>query len=139
SLHPNFHKGRFSLGYARLFVGEAEAALDHARIARRLSPLDPMAFATLSLEGEALALGGAPKAGLVWARRAADQPNAHAHIQAVAAWIAAEAGEAEEARAALARARAKSPGYDAARFFAAYPYRGEARARIAAAFGRIGG
>jgi hypothetical protein len=46
-----------------------------------------------------------------WAAKAAGHPNAHAHVQAVAAYCLALADRIDEARTVIARVRAGRPHY----------------------------
>lgn len=137
-LNVNYAKGRFSLGYAKLFTGDYDGALEHAASARRLSPYDPMSFAYLGLFAEAKTLAGDAAAGLIWARRAARQPNAHHHILAVAAWVSATAGDDEGARGYMSEVRRLRPSYSDADFLRAYPHQGRSRALVTGAFRRLG-
>lgn len=75
---------------------------------------------------------------LIWAKRAARQPNAHHHILAVAAWCHEASGERNVALGHSAEIRKRRPDYSRAEFFRAYPYEEPQRAVIDDAFERLG-
>jgi hypothetical protein len=60
-----------------------------------------------------------------WAIKAAARPNAHVHIQAIAAYCLALAGRLSEARAQMAAVHSARPGYRADDLFTAMQLAGE--------------
>jgi hypothetical protein len=63
-----------------------------------------------------------------WGIRACARPNAHAHVQAIAAYSLALAGRLEEAGMLLAAVRAKLPNYGVEDFLTAMKFMEEGQA-----------
>ena len=74
------------VAFGLAFGNDSARGFDHLAKARRLSPYDPMTYAFLAVRAALHGLHGEPQQAVEWARRALLQPNAHYHIQAVAAW-----------------------------------------------------
>jgi len=130
-LSPNFAQGHYALAFVQAQAGDPVAAIAAADRSRSLSPFDPLLFGMLGARALALVrLGRLPEAAEA-AARAAARPNAHAHIQAIAAFTLALAGALDEARAHVAAARRILPGYGFAHFHQAFRLgpKGEARLR----------
>ena len=80
-----------------------------------------------------------PEEASVWAERAVAAPNAHVHVRVIAALTHELAGNRAAAEAWAAEARRTTPGFRAAQFFQAFPFRDEATmARARAALKRLG-
>jgi TolB-like protein/DNA-binding SARP family transcriptional activator/uncharacterized protein YukE len=110
-LSPNFAVGHYALAFVNAQTGDPEAAISFADQSRSLSPFDPLLFAMLGARAMALARAGRFEEAAEWGVKAASRPNAHAQVQAIAAFSLALAGRIEEARAFLARIRAALPSY----------------------------
>lgn len=133
-LSPNFAQGHYTLAFVQAQAGDAIAAVASADLSRRLSPFDPMLFGMLGARAMALVRLGRFDEAADWGTRAAARPNAHAHIQAIAAYTLALAGRPDEGRAYIAAIRRALPSYTVADFFAAMQFSpdGEALFRRAA-------
>jgi TolB-like protein/DNA-binding SARP family transcriptional activator len=119
-LNPNFALGHYSLAFVQSQGGDAQAALDAADLAQRLSPFDPLLFGMLGVRALALLNLGDNAQAAVWGERAARRPNAHVHIHAIAAFCDALAGRHDEARDYARRIREAAPSYRSGDFLAAF-------------------
>jgi hypothetical protein len=81
-----------------------------------------MLFAMLASRAMALARLERFEEAADWATKAAARPNAHAHIQAMAAYCLALSGKPEEGRARMAVLRASLPAYGVADFLGAFQF-----------------
>jgi hypothetical protein len=102
--------------------GDAEAAIASADVARRLSPFDPLLFGMLASRAMALARLHQFDEASAWAVKAADRPNAHVHIRALAALILALDGSVEEGQSRIAALRREMPAYSLKDFLAAFQF-----------------
>jgi tetratricopeptide (TPR) repeat protein len=119
-LSPNFALAHYTLGFVRVQAGEAQAAIDASDVALQLSPYDPLLFAMMATRALALARLKRFEEASEWVTKAADRPNAHAHIRAMAALILAMGGAVEEARVRMGALRSEAPNYGLSDFFAAF-------------------
>ncbi|HWL67896.1 MAG TPA: hypothetical protein VNS22_05870 [Geminicoccus sp.] len=110
-LSPNFALGHYTLAFVHCQAGDTAAAIAASDQSRRLSPCDPLLFGMLGARAMALARQGRLEEAAQWGLRAAGQPNAHAHILAIAAYALALAGRLTEARAQMAQLHRSLPGY----------------------------
>src|SRR5262245_53492694 len=110
-LSPNFALGHYPLAFVHCQSGDPQAALGFSDYSRRLSPFDPMLFGMLATRALGLVRLGQFDEGADWATRAAARPNAHAHIQGIAANCLGAAGRFEEARTFTAAIHETLPGY----------------------------
>jgi tetratricopeptide (TPR) repeat protein len=121
-LSPNFAQAYYALSFVHAITGDPVLAASAADHSRRLSPYDPMLFAMLAVRAMALARQGRFEEAADWAVSSATRPNAHAHIQALAALILVLAGRLDEARAYLAAIRQTLPHYKLRDFLAAFHF-----------------
>ena len=121
-LSPNFALGHYYLSFVHSIVGDAHAAISAADYARHLSPFDPMLIGMLGTRAVALVRLGQFEEGARWAVKAAERPNAFAHMQAIAACCLALAGSLEQARAHVVAVRRTSARYTLKDFFTAFPF-----------------
>ncbi len=80
-----------------------------------------MRFAMLSLKAKNLVSLGEHEEAMEMAVQAAEEPNAHYHIVAIAAHVFAAAGKPEQAVEYLNRLRAVRPNYDFEAYSRAFP------------------
>lgn len=111
ALSPNFALGHYTLAFVHSQAGDPQAAIAEADHARALSPLDPLLFGMLASRALALARLGRHDEAADWAVRAAERPNAHLHIRAIATFCLALAGRRQEARALAQAIHRQQPGY----------------------------
>lgn len=110
-LSPSFAMAHYTLAFVNGQSGDAAAAIASADLARQLSPFDPLLFAMLASRAMALARLGRFEEACEWATRAADRPNAHAHVRGLAVLILVLGGAMEEARTRMGALRSEAPNY----------------------------
>ena len=137
-LSPNFALGHYTLAFIHSQSGDPEAAIGFADQSRRLSPFDPLLFGILGSRAMALARLGRHDEAADCAVKAAARPNAHVHIQAIAANCLALAGRLDEGRAFAARIHAAVPGYRFDDFAATFRFEPEAKTLFREGARRIG-
>jgi DNA-binding SARP family transcriptional activator/TolB-like protein len=137
-LSPSFSLGHYTVAFMQSQSGDAEAAIRSADMARALSPFDPLLFAMLAARALALMRLGRHDEAAHWALKAIARPNAHVHVQAIAAHCLALAGRDDEARRVVAAIWARVPGYRVADFLGAFRFAEDAEAWLRRAAARIG-
>ncbi|HEX3575282.1 MAG TPA: BTAD domain-containing putative transcriptional regulator [Rhodopila sp.] len=110
-LSPNFALAHYTLAFVHSQGGDPAAAIRFSDHARRLSPFDPLLFGMLGARAMALVRLGRFDEAAEWALKASARPNAHPHIQAIAAYSLALAGRLEEARAQFDMVHTALPHY----------------------------
>jgi Flp pilus assembly protein TadD len=118
-LSPNFALGHYTLAFVHAQAGDPGTAIASSDRSRELSPFDPLLFAMLGARSMALVRLGRFEEAADWGVKAAARPNAHAHIQAIAALSLALDGRLDEARAHLASLRCSPRPYRIDDFLAA--------------------
>ena len=121
-LSPNFALAHYTLAFVHSQGGDPAAAIRFSDHSRRLSPFDPLLFGMLGARAMALVRLGRFDEAAEWAMKASNRPNAHAHIQAIAAYALALAGRLDEARAKLGIVRTSLPHYDVDAFLTAMKF-----------------
>ncbi|MEO6408262.1 MAG: hypothetical protein ABIO45_05860 [Burkholderiaceae bacterium] len=121
AVNPNFAQGHYALGFIRAHSGMPMQALPALAAAERLSPYDPLLFAMEGSRAISLAIEGNYDAAAAWGIRATSEPNAHFHIQAVAAACLALANRHDQARAYAQRACSAHSGYSIRVFERSFP------------------
>ena len=137
-LSPNFASAHYTLSFIHAQSGDPRAAISFADHSRLLSPFDPLLFAMLACRSLSLARMGQHEEAADWAIKAAARPNAHQHIQAIAAFTLGLAGRMDEANAYKAKIHARVPDYSLADFLAAFRYSPDAVDLFKQAARRIG-
>jgi DNA-binding SARP family transcriptional activator len=121
-LSPNFALGHYMLAFVHSQVGDPRAAISASDYSRHLSPFDPMLFGMLGARAMALVRLGRFDEAADWGVKAAGRPNAHPHIQAIAAYSLALAGRLDDARAHATALHGRLPRYTVADFLAAFQF-----------------
>jgi len=129
-LSPNFAQGHYALAFVQSQAGDAHVAIAASDTSRSLSPCDPLLFGILGARAMALVRLGRFEEAATAAVEAANRPNAHAHISAIAACTLALAGRLDEARARMAAARQAIPGYGMSEFMSAFRFDAEGEGRF---------
>jgi len=109
ALNPNLARAWNLSGWARIWLGQPEIALDHLARAMRLSPLDPAAHATLSATAHAHFFVGRYDEASSWAAEALRANPSWTPALRIAAASHALAGRAEEATKACRRLQQLHP------------------------------
>ena len=125
-LCPNFALGHYALAFVHRQSGDPRVAIGSADLSRHLSPCDPLLFAVLAVRALAHIRLGQIEEAADWAAKAAARPNAHAHVQAIAAHCLAAADRLHEARSVVAAIHKAVPQYGAEDFLAAFRFPSEA-------------
>ncbi|WP_374445080.1 hypothetical protein [Stella sp.] len=137
-LSPNFAMGHYALAFVQSQDGDPLAAIAASDHSRQLSPCDPLLFGMLGARAMALIRLGRFEEAADYAGKAAERPNAHTHILAIAAFAAALSGRVDEARRMAADIRRARPGYGVADFLSAFHFADDGAALIREAARRIG-
>ncbi|CAN7733974.1 winged helix-turn-helix domain-containing protein [Variovorax sp. LjRoot130] len=115
-LNRNDASAWFWLGYARCTLGRQDEAIAALEQARRLSPRDPNLNGIFVVTAAAHLYLGRDREALEWARRSVLERPQHAVAHSWVAAAAANLGETETARAALAEFRRRLPSYTISSF-----------------------
>lgn len=137
-LSPNFALGHYTLGFVHAQSGDPDTAIEAADYSRRLSPFDPLQFGMLGSRAMAHMRLGERDEAAEWGVKAANRPNAHAHILAIAATNLALAGRRDQARELVGRIRAKLPSYTVEHFLRAFRFTRDAEQLIREGARQIG-
>lgn len=137
-LAPNFSLAHYTLAFVHSQAGDPAAAILAADRSRTLSPFDPLLFGTLASRAMALARMGRYEESADWAVKAAARPNAHVHIQAIAAYSLALAGALDRATAQADAIRRIAPAYSVSDFLAAFQFDANGIERFRRAAERLG-
>jgi len=111
ALSPSFALGHYALSFVGCQSGDPREAIGSSDHSRSLSPFDPLLFGMLGTRALAHVRLGEFEEAAEWALKAAGRPNAHATIQAIAAYCLALAGRIEEGRVFAAAVRRTLPSY----------------------------
>jgi TolB-like protein/Flp pilus assembly protein TadD len=115
-LNRNDATAWFELGYARCTLGRQDEAIAALEQARRLSPRDPNLNGIFIVTAAAHLYLGRDREALEWARRSVLERPQHAVAHSWLAAAAANLGETEAARAALAEFTRRLPSYTISSF-----------------------
>lgn len=137
-LSPNFALAHYTLAFVHSQAGDPRAAIRASDYSRSLSPFDPLLFGMLGARAMALVRMGNFEEGAVAAVQAAGRPNAHVHIQAIAAFSLALAGSMDEAQSYAAVIRKANASYTLADFFGAFRFDAHGIAAFRKAARRLG-
>lgn len=137
-LSPNFALGHYTLSFINAQSGDPLAAIASGDHSRELSPFDPLLFAMLASRALALIRLGRFDEAADWARKGAARPNAHVHVQGIAAHCLVLAGRVEEARRLSAAIHRQRPGYRIDDLLAAFRLGDDAQALLRQAAGAAG-
>jgi TolB-like protein/class 3 adenylate cyclase len=109
SLDPNLALARIWNGFAQLYLGDGDAAIEQFQIGLRMSPLDPRIFMAQTGMAFTHFLAGRYEDGIRWARIAVQQNPNYVAAHRVLMSCHAMAGGVEEGRQAWAVARQIDP------------------------------
>ncbi len=138
-LSPNYAFAIYTRAMADAVSGHGLESERGAAQAMALSPLDPLRYAMLATRALSRLVRGEPDEASLWAERAVAAPNAHVQVRVIAALCHELAGNRAAAEAWAAEIRRSTPGFRAAQFFQAFPFRDEATlAQAQAALRRLG-
>ena len=129
-VNPNYAQGHYARGFVGTHSGYPDMALEELETAQRLSPFDPLLFAIKSTRGLAFAVQGRFEEAADWAVRATQEPNAHFHIQAIAAGCLALAERDADAKRLAEGLYRSRPGYSIVDFERSFPHKLDDHRRI---------
>jgi TolB-like protein len=139
SLSPNYAQGLYAQAWTEFMADINGGAGQHVELAMKLSPLDPLYYAMLSLRGLTYIAAGDDQAGAEWAERGARAPGAHVLIAMIAAAAQALVKNNEKAKHWAAEVRDRNPTLTRDDFFRAFPMKSSSvRRRISAALESLG-
>jgi hypothetical protein len=95
---------------------------EHATLALRLSPLDPLRYAMLAVKSVSALLQGDFSAAADLGQMAARSSCAHKHIALIAAIAAQMDGRTVQGSAWIAKAKEMDPAVSQASFFRSFPF-----------------
>jgi tetratricopeptide (TPR) repeat protein len=139
TLSPNFAQGIYARAWTEAIAGRALPGRDHADLAMRLSPLDPLYYGMLGTRAMAMSMLGDDAAASQWANRAARAPGAHVLIAMIASVMNSLAGDAAGAAGWAANVRERNPALTREDFLRSFPLQEpRARARVLEALVALG-
>ncbi|PWW02248.1 DNA-binding winged helix-turn-helix (wHTH) protein [Hoeflea marina] len=139
SLNPNYAFAIYNSALIGTLFGDGEANDEKVVRAIELSPIDPLNYAMLATRALTRSVRGNHEEAALWADRAAQSPNAHAQIFAIAAFANELIGEREKAMAYARHTRSLNPRYSIADFTTTFTFRDPALlGTIRAALTRLG-
>ena len=121
-LNPNLARAWNLSGWAKVWLGQHEIAIEHLAHAMRLSPLDPQFHAMETATSNAHLRAERYRDASLWAERALrDEPNSidAARALAISSFLA---GDQEKAERAVKRLRQIAPNLRGANVYKKYPY-----------------
>jgi TolB-like protein len=122
ALDPNLAAAWHLGGWVRIYLGEAETAIEHMARAMRLNPLDPQLFGMQNGTAAAHFLAGRYDEASAWAEKALREHPTHAPAMRIAAASHALAGQFAQAREAMARMRQIDPALRVSNIGAFVPF-----------------
>lgn len=121
-LSPNYAQAIYSKGWAEMTQCNAVESDEHATLALRLSPLDPLRYAMLAVKSVSALLQGDFSAAADLGQMAARSSGAHKHIAIIAAIAAQMDGRSEQGSAWITKAKEIDPAVSQASFFRSFPF-----------------
>lgn len=138
-LSPNYAQAIYSRAWTQMIMTQGEAGQENARAAIRLSPIDPLRYAMVAIDGFTNAMLGDEATGAVLADRAAREPRAHVMIAVMAAICQVWAGNEQGARYWTRQIRSRGPNLTKEDFLRSFPFKGgPVRRRVSDALIAIG-
>ena len=122
-----------------MILSEGESGQRNARTAIRLSPIDPLRYAMIAIDGFTETMLGDKAGGAALVDRAAREPRAHVMIAVMAAICQVWAGNEERMRYWRNQAKLRGPYVTGDVFLASFPFKeGPLRNRVIKALARAG-
>ncbi|MGN7932558.1 winged helix-turn-helix domain-containing tetratricopeptide repeat protein [Sphingopyxis sp. 22461] len=122
ALSPNYAQAIYSKAWAEMTQCDIGHSDEHAELALRLSPLDPLRYAMLGVRSVSALMRGDHQSAIDWGERAAQSPGAHKHIAVIAAIAAEASGNHERAAQWIGRARQLDPQVSRGTFLRSFPF-----------------
>ena len=139
TLSPNYAQGLYARAWTETLAGRGPSGREHADLAMRLSPLDPLYYAMLGTRALNHLSVGEDAMAAQWGDRAARAPGAHVLIAMIAALTNSLAGNDDRAATWVANVHERNPVLTRADFVRAFPMQPAAtRLRVEQALVRLG-
>lgn len=131
ALSPNYAQAIYSLAWTQMILCQGKAGQQNARAALSLSPVDPLRYAMMAIDGFTQTLSEDARAGALLVDQAAREPRAHVMIAVMAAICHAWAGNADRTAYWAQEIRLRRPDLTKETFLGSFPYReGPVRQRV---------
>jgi tetratricopeptide (TPR) repeat protein len=139
TISPHYAQGIYARAWTEALANRAQDGREHADLAMRLSPLDPLHYAMRATRAFThMALGEDVEAAQ-WADRAARSPGAHVLIAMIAATAHALTLDAARAAYWTSNVRERNSSLTRTDFSRAFPMQSEAmRVRVLQALAQLG-
>lgn len=138
-MSPSYAQAFYSKAWAETLAGDPVAGEMHARLALRLSPLDPLRYAMIATRALGKIMTGEYEEAAMLGERAARSPGAHKHIAVIAAIATALSGQAAKSSHWVGVAKRSDPDLSAQSFLNSFPFAASAsRERIEAVLAGVG-
>ena len=139
TLSPNYAQAIYSRAWTDMILAEGEAGQKNARAAIRLSPIDPLRYAMIAIDGFTETILGDEIRGAALVERAAREPRAHVMIAVMAAVCQVWAGDNERIRYWTKEIKAREPNLTGELFLTSFPFKqGPLRNRVSEALAAVG-
>lgn len=139
ALSPSYAQAIYARAWAQMILCQGEAGGRNARAAIDLSPIDPLRYAMMAIDGFTHAMLGDEATGAVLVDRAAREPRAHVMIAVMAAVCQVWAGKEKDARYWADVIRSRGPDINGEIFLTSFPFSdGPVRDRVTNALASIG-
>ena len=122
-LSPSYAFAKYNRGLAQVVTSNGVASEEDTSSALLLSPLDPLKYAMLATRGMSHMVRGDYAEASVWCERAANAPNSHLHIHAIAALAHYLAENHDKAGKWAAKVMPVKQGNYLAQFLRCFPFR----------------
>ena len=139
ALSPNYAQAIYSRAWTDMILSRGEAGQNNARAAIRLSPIDPLRYAFIAIDGFTETLLGDKTKGAGLVDRAAREPRAHVMIAVMAAICQVWAGDKERTRYWAREVQSRGPNVTSDVFLTSFPFKaGPLRERVTNALAVVG-
>ena len=139
ALSPNYAQAVYSRAWTHMILSQGEAGQQNARAAIRLSPIDPLRYAMIAIDGFTEAMLGDEPTGAALVDRAAREPRAHVMIAVMAAICQVWAGSEQGIRYWTREVRSRGPNLTKEVFLRSFPFKeGPLRKRVSDALAVVG-
>lgn len=131
ALSPSYAQAIYSRAWTDMVLSQGEAGQRNARTALGLSPIDPLRYAMIAIDGfTETALGDKPT-GAALVERAAREPRAHVMIAVMATICQVWAGNEERTRYWTNEVKSRGPNVTGEVFLTSFPFKeGPLRKRV---------
>lgn len=139
ALSPSYAQAIYSRAWAQMILGQGDQGQQKARDALRLSPIDPLRYAMIAIDGFTETMHGDEAKGAALVDRAAREPRAHVMIAVMAAICQVCAGNELEAGYWAREIKSRDSKVSAQGFLSSFPFKdGPVRLRVSNAMRSIG-